>query len=230
MSADRLWSLAPEERKGLTPHRVVEAAVALADADGLDAVSMARVAKALDVTPMALYRHVASKDELLVLMVDVAVGAPPALPARGDWRAQLEAWSRELLAVLRAHPWFLHIPLGWAALGPNRVGWLDAALAALADTPLSEEEKAATSLLLNNVVFSIARTEAETGRSIRGEHPADEFAATLARMTSDRFPAVRRAADAGVFSDGDGPEDALRFDLAVVLGGVERLIEARAAG
>src|SRR4051812_48243962 len=91
---DRLWGPAPAKarRGGLNVEKVVAAAVELADAEGLDAVSMARVAKALGFTTMSLYRHVRSKEELLVLMMAEVMVMPPMQPFDG-WRAGLAGWA-----------------------------------------------------------------------------------------------------------------------------------------
>jgi TetR/AcrR family tetracycline transcriptional repressor len=95
----------PAGRGGLTRQAVIEAALALADAEGLEAVTIRRLARALGVTPMALYWHVRNKDELLdgvaaslVERVDVS------LDASASWQDQLRAVLTSLLAVLRAHP------------------------------------------------------------------------------------------------------------------------------
>src|SRR3954451_19235158 len=76
-------------KPGLSLERIVEAAVALAQAEGIGAVSMARVAGGLGSCPMSLYRHVAAKDELLALMVDAALGPVPSPAPQEDWRAGL---------------------------------------------------------------------------------------------------------------------------------------------
>ena len=78
---------------------VVAAAVEIADESGLAAVTMAAVAKRCGFTTMSLYRHVASKDELVRRMLDETLGTAPALES-ADWRAGLEQWSRAMLAVL----------------------------------------------------------------------------------------------------------------------------------
>jgi AcrR family transcriptional regulator len=90
----------------LSRERIVAAAVAVADAEGLDGVSMRRVATELGAAPMSLYRHVATKDDLLLHMMDAAIGESelPAEPP-GDWRARVELVGRRLWAVFRRHPW-----------------------------------------------------------------------------------------------------------------------------
>src|SRR3954470_17526755 len=80
-------------KPGLSLARIVAAGVGVADAGGLGAVSMNRVAKELGASAMSLYRYVDSKDELLALMIDAALGTVPRLPAEADWRARLERWA-----------------------------------------------------------------------------------------------------------------------------------------
>jgi AcrR family transcriptional regulator len=86
----RLWGVAVASRLGrpaeLDVTRVVQAAVELADRDGLSGVTLPKVAKAVGFTPMSLYRYVGSKDELLVLMRDHAIGEPPEISAETGWR------------------------------------------------------------------------------------------------------------------------------------------------
>src|SRR3954447_4557042 len=145
-------------RAGLSVERVVQAAVELADADGLEAVSMARVAERLGFTTMSLYRHVAGKDELVRRMLDVALGQAPAF-AIPDWRTGLERWARELLAVLDRHPWGIDVPITGMLGTAAQLSWLDRGLETLADTGLDEGAKAEMVLLVNGYVFWAARLE-----------------------------------------------------------------------
>src|SRR3954469_14671265 len=103
------WGVKTPATKGPKPglglDRIVAAGVRVADADGLDAVSMNRVAKELGASAMSLYRYVGSKDELLALVIDAALGAVPRLPAEGDWRARLERWGWAPGRGMRGPPW-----------------------------------------------------------------------------------------------------------------------------
>jgi AcrR family transcriptional regulator len=236
---DLLWGLRGrrERRESLNVERVVGAAVELADAGGLAAVSMSRVAGHLGFTTMSLYRHVRSKDELLALMVEQALGAPTALDATAAvrWRTGLERWGWELLAVVRRHPWALEVPLARLPFGPNRLAWLDRGLQALAHTALSEDEKAAVILLLNNYVFSEARTTTELGETTaKGGEPEKagtaDASALLSLVDADRFPALRQALEAGIFdpSRTDRNTD-FAFGLERILDGIQRLVRQRAA-
>src|SRR3954471_7474389 len=96
--------------RGLNVDLVVDAAVELADEQGLNAVTMAAVAKRCGFTTMSLYRHVSGKDELVRRMLEVTLGSAPPLEGAG-WRAGLEQWSRAMLEVLDAHPWGIDIPI-----------------------------------------------------------------------------------------------------------------------
>jgi AcrR family transcriptional regulator len=221
-----LWGLRekPQRRSGLSIDAVVEAAIALADEDGLAAVSMARVAKRLGFTTMALYRHVESKDALLLLMVNQAAAAPPP-PVEGEaWRPALERWCSALRDGLARHPWVLDIPIGGPPATPAQIAWMEGGFRALEHTGLSEQEKGAVVLMLNGQVFWEARVAVELGRS---GGTIEMSAAFIDRVTDgDRFPAVRRALDAGIFED-DSAEQDLAFGVKLALDGVERLVEAR---
>ncbi|MFF7631998.1 TetR/AcrR family transcriptional regulator C-terminal domain-containing protein [Kitasatospora sp. NPDC008050] len=92
--------------QGLTRERIVQAALAVADAEGLAPVTMRRVAAELGVAPMALYRHVASKEELSDLMADTVIGREPLPPAAlAGWRHRLAALARLQWSIYRRHPW-----------------------------------------------------------------------------------------------------------------------------
>ena len=110
-TVELLWGPRPQPTRGPKPalsiDRIAQAAIAVADAEGLAAVSMQRVAAELGVTKMALYRYVPGKADLIALMVDAAGDPPPVLDSEADgWRAQLGHWARRLLAVFQRHPLF----------------------------------------------------------------------------------------------------------------------------
>jgi AcrR family transcriptional regulator len=237
---DVLWGrrgVARRDRKqGLSVELVVRAAVELADAGGLEAVSMSRIAERVGFTTMATYRHVRNKDELLALMVEEAVERPSTLETSPDgWRAALERWSWELQAVVRRHPWLVGLPLARMPFGPNRLAWLESGLRALADTLLEELDKAALVLLLNGYVFSEARLSAEIGaeqsrHATRDAAPEPEQGDVLRTLVDgEQFPAVRRALEAGIFRPSGRDRDAdFAFGLERILDGIERLVGQRA--
>jgi len=236
------WGVRERPHKGPRPAlslgRIVDAAVRVADAEGLDAVSMGRVAAELGTAPMSLYRHVSAKEELLTLMVDAAWGPVsdgPASdgPAPGEgWRAGLSRWTWALRAGARRHPWVVRIPLNGLPIMPNEVAWFENALACMAGTGLSEARKASVIMLLAGYVRTLATTEADIGAAIRASGLApSQWMAAYPRMLAEladpaRFPALARFIAAGVFEAEDGPDDEFSFGLDRILDGVAVLIEA----
>src|SRR5262245_45380964 len=104
---------ARKPRVGLSLDRIARAGIEIADAEGIDAISMQRVAGELGFTKMSLYRYVASKAELLAVMIDLAVGEPPDLGSvSGGWRARLEEVIRQVTDIWRRHPWLPVVTVG----------------------------------------------------------------------------------------------------------------------
>jgi AcrR family transcriptional regulator len=207
--------------RGLSRERIVAAAVEIADADGLGALSMARLADRLGSAPMSLYRHVANKDELLTFMLDAAPGPPPALPAEG-WRPALETWARALRDVYYAHPWILQVTAGRPPLDPGQLSWLDRGLSALEGTALSHADRFEVLMTVVNFV----RGEAQLGAVPMDTGPVGDYAALIARFVrSDRLPALAAASAAGIFAPGpDDAEDSFAFGLTRILDGVNVLL------
>src|SRR3954454_22976476 len=97
----------PRRNRGLSRDRIVAAAIELADADGLGALSMARLAERLGCGTMSLYRHVANKDELVTFMLSEALTPPPAPSVGSNWREALTPGASGLWDVFHEHPWVL---------------------------------------------------------------------------------------------------------------------------
>jgi AcrR family transcriptional regulator len=119
------------QRDVLTRDRVLIAAAALADRQGLDAVSMRRVGEALDVEAMSLYRHVRGKDDLLDGMVETTIARFPARDESAEWRESLRALLRGAHQVLLEHPWVAALATSRPAVGPARLRFVDAVLGSL---------------------------------------------------------------------------------------------------
>jgi AcrR family transcriptional regulator len=235
-----LWGLRETPRRGRKPSlsasEITRAAIEVADAEGLAAVSMARVAQQLGNSTMALYRHVKSKDELLKLMSDAAMEDPPPMPADGDWRAGLTLWASSVLLTFRRHPWYARIPLSGPPVGPKNLEWFDSALSALADTPLSEGEKVGVVMGLLTFVHGEMRLTAELAESFR-ENPeafGPSYARALRHVVDPRkLPALGRVVAAGVFDqenlyDEREVDAEFAFGLDLYLDGVAAYLARRA--
>jgi AcrR family transcriptional regulator len=234
------WGVAASPNRGprreLSIERIVDAAIDLADADGLEGVSMAKVAARLGYTTMSLYRYVTSKDDLLLLMQEqvLDVEAPPAHEPP-DWRAELREWVLFTKTVLGAHSWYLDIPVQGAPLTPNNLRIVESGLRALRDTPLDQEEKMSVILLASNYGKSAAQLERDLARAVEAAGGNDEvlggaFEAVLRDLVdAERFPYLRPLVETGAYV-GEGQIDDGAFGLERVLDGIQTYIDARAAG
>jgi AcrR family transcriptional regulator len=229
-SIELAWGLrdhgARGPKRGLTLARIVEAGIEIALGEGLEALSMARVANELGVGTMSLYRYVAAKEELLTLMVDTALGSPRK-PERvdEDWRAGLTWWATGVRAAYRRHPWSLKVPITAPPLGPNNVAWLEAALESLATTPLSEQQKLSVVLLISGFVRNEATLTADFAAAAAGEQVMPGYGAVVAQLTDPAgFPALHRAVASGALDDDDDLDSEFTFGLERILDGVEVLI------
>ncbi|MGW1138887.1 TetR/AcrR family transcriptional regulator [Streptomyces zhihengii] len=238
-SLEAAWGLRQRPGKGPKPgigiDRIVDAALAVGAAEGLAAVSMGRVAKELGVSTMSLYRYVAAKDELYILIQEAAMGLPPAPPEPGTgWREALDAWARAQREVFHRNLWMLRIPISGPPATPNSVAWWDRGLEALADTALGEGEKISVILLVGGFVRNEALLMADLNAAVAagGKSPEETmrgYARTLERLADPvRYPALGRLLESGVMTGPDDQDWEFEFGLETLLDGVEVLIARRA--
>lgn len=124
----------------LSRERIVRAAIALADSEGLAAVSLRKVAAKLNAGPMRLYGYTETKEGLLELMVDAVYGEMAAAgPLRGAWRDVLHAMAHRTRQAAKKHPWFIDLLGGRQHLGPHALAHSEATLAALSGLPGFED-------------------------------------------------------------------------------------------
>jgi AcrR family transcriptional regulator len=190
---------------------------------------MGRVANELGVSTMSLYRYVSAKDELLTLMVDTGLGSPPPVEAKDDWRAGLTRWALGVRASYQRHPWVLRVPISGPPIGPNNVAWLDNALQCLANTPLTEDQKLSTVLLVSGHVRNEATLSADIVAASGGQPVMPGYGSLLRRLTTaDQFPALHRAIESGSLDQDDDLDTEFNFGLERILDGIESLIDRSA--
>jgi AcrR family transcriptional regulator len=235
----RLWGVSSVTGRGPQPalsvERIVATAIEVADQHGLAAVTMSRVADHLGASTMALYRHVASKSELLTLMVDGAAGPPPALPLDADWRTATETWARALARV--SHGWVIEVPISGPPIGPNSVAWMEAGLRALRDSGLPPLARLSVVTTLSGYVRQhsalLKDMDAQSGGRPQRELEL-EWSQTLATLVDpEEFPEVSSVLATEAFGTGsEAPEGDPDFDfgLRCILEGVARLAERQATG
>lgn len=213
-----LWRDPPPARRtrGLSRDRIVAAAIELVEAEGLGALSMAKLAERLGCGTMSLYRHVANKDELLTFMLSTAPDPPPLPEEPSDWRGALSDWAAGLWDVYHRHPWVLQTAATGPPLDPGQLAWLDAGLGALGATGLTERDKLAAVMAVLHYVRGAAALDIEAA----AEGP--DYSALLRRLLEgDRFPALAAAVAAGVFDDADDDHLAdFRSGLGQLLDGI----------
>src|ERR1022692_2691418 len=122
--------------KVLSRDEIVQAAMALADAEGAGAVNMRRIAKEIGVGAMSLYWHVTDKEQLLDLMLDAVEGEDGTAELSGDWREDLARIARQKRRALLRHPWVADFMSGRPPYGPNALLQIERSLAVLDDLSL----------------------------------------------------------------------------------------------
>jgi AcrR family transcriptional regulator len=233
---DLLWGVgargARGPKPGLTIDAIVGAAITIADADGLEQLSMRRVAGRLGAGTMSLYRYVPGKPELLELMVDRVCGET-ASPEGGDWRARLAHVARENRRLYERHPWLLHVFPGRPPLGPGVIGKYERELRALEGIGLDDVEMDSVLTVVLGHVRGAVTTMFETARA-RAVQSDEEWWRSVGPhvervLDPAAFPlAVRVGTAAGEAYEGAyDPEHALEFGLERLLDGIAAFVEAR---
>ncbi|QBI19895.1 TetR/AcrR family transcriptional regulator [Egibacter rhizosphaerae] len=222
----------------------MEEAVRIADAEGLDAVSMRAVAKALDVGTMSLYRHVPGKDELLALMVDRVVGEAPRVGERpGGWRAKLEAYAWAEWQLAHAHPWVLAVPATYArpVAGPNMLAAYESVLHAADETGLPPRDVVRLVAAVGFLADGAARASVDSALAARRTGITNEEwwgaqEAVIGEVFDpERYPTFAALDEAGAFGspDTDQYEDPIDYEgafasaLDALLDGVEARVQRR---
>ncbi|GAA2684935.1 TetR/AcrR family transcriptional regulator [Streptomyces aculeolatus] len=233
-----LWGIDERGKRGPKPgisvDRIVFTAIRIADAEGLEAVSMRKIAGSLGVGTMSLYRHVPGKAELLDLMLDGVGSIEPEeverFQSRPGWRERLRELAHSFWEHYLEHPWLLHVDQGRPVLGPNGLDSFELALSGFDGLLLTDQEKVGFITSLDSTAAGLARVhvnakqaEERTGISDQefweAQSPALESA-----MESGRYPRI-----AGLSEDSFSAldEETYKFATERMLDGLEALLEHR---
>jgi len=237
-SMELLWGRAARgsrgPKQGTDLEAVVRAAIDIADADGLDAVSMRRVAERLGIGTMSLYTYVPGKGELLDLMLDTvyAERADDPIKAPGTSRERLEALARSQWTFHQRHPWTLYIASGRAVLGPNELNAYESALSVASDLGVSARDAVAIVDSIGLFVRGVARdaAEAESAERVTGvsemEWWTERDAILTSKMSAGQYPTLGRLdAEGGFAVPDDTPNYNLKFILDDFEFGLQRLLD-----
>jgi AcrR family transcriptional regulator len=231
-SQELLWEGAARgargPKPGLTLDRIVEAAIAVADAEGIEAVSMRRVARELGAGTMSLYRYVPGKTELLTLMLDrVSEITESPLAGGPPWRVAVERAARQTYRLYLDHPWLLKVNWTRPVFGPNTLAGVEVFITAIDGLGLTDQQRVMVMMAVDSYVTGMARTQVlyasaadETGLSDeefwRIQLPVLERA-----MTSGDFPVLAALSDDSFDA---GWEETFEFGLARLLDGLELFV------
>jgi AcrR family transcriptional regulator len=234
-SMELLWGTHERPTRGpkpsLTLAKIVEAAIELADAEDIGAVSMRRVATKLNVGTMSLYRYIPSKAELLDLMIDKIQGellAPPDTST--GWRKGLEQVARGTWELYQRHNWLLHVSEARPLLGPNSTRGTDYALTVLAGSGLNDIERMSTIVTIYGYVSGHARNHIDAIQAAERTGVTDE------QFWSAQEPFLAKAMLSGEYPQlaalpgeiyGEVFHSAFEFGLQRLLDGIEAYLEAR---
>lgn len=233
-----LWR-APEHRSrkpGLGADEIVRAGIALADAEGLAALSMRGVAERLGAGTMSLYTYVPGKDDLIDVMLDTVYGETEAPgPELADWRARLEQVARQNWDLHRRHPWTLEIATTRPVLGPQETAKYERELRTVDGIGLTEVEMDSVLSLVLGHVRTAARGALEAADAERRTGLTDEqwwqvHAPLLDRLLDpEHFPIAAKVGSAAGSAHGaaSSAEHHFEFGLARVLDGIDVLIRSR---
>ena len=246
--SEMLWEAQARPSRGPKPtlrrEDVVRAAISLADADGLAALTMYAVAERLGFTTMALYRYFPNKEALIDASVDAAMGTPPPRSGpREGWRQEVKQWAYAKRAMLCSRPWLAELPFVAAPHGPNWLSWHEAFLQTISDTGLSPEDMMDVLSVIHGYVsgssdtaISLARARS---RGISFEEWAEAVSADLCRAVNDpRYPmlsAILSSASGGISSASPLParagrprtlDESFDFGLERVLDGIQTYVNS----
>ena len=237
---DLVWGRSPARRRGPKPSlsvdQIARAAIELADATGLEAVSMKRLAEVLNVGTMTLYTYVPDKATLLQLMPNSVIAEVAAPDAPEDWRDHLRQSAEALLELYLGHPWMMQINIEGPPVTPSQVRFLESLLQALQCTGLSRRESLDVAMSLSYFVLGAAKLttgilQADRESSLSVEEVQANHADVFGRLLDPtEFPLVLEAITASSI-EAPSPDiwDYLgfRFGLDRLIDGIAAYIDAR---
>lgn len=216
-----------EVRLPLTKDRVLQAAVVLADAEGVASLSMRRLAKTLEVEAMSLYHHVADKDEVLDGMVDIVFGEIELPSAETDWRMAMRTRADLVRGVLLRHRWAVGLVESRRNPGPATLRHHDAVLGCLRRGGFTVAGAAHAFSLLDSYIFGFVLQELNLPFSTPDELE-QVGAAILGTMPENGYPHLTELMTEHALRPGYRYADEFGFGLGLILAGLERFRDTRA--
>jgi AcrR family transcriptional regulator len=211
-----------EPRKRLSRERVLSAAITQADAAGLEALTMRTLAELLEVAPMALYRYVANKDDLVDAMVDVVFGEIGVPSGGGDWKTSMRQRAIAVRDALSRHRWAVGLMESRRSPGPANLRHHDAVIGRLRAADFSVEMAAHAYSLLDSYIYGFAMTKLNLPFQ-SSEEVGDVAEAMLQPFPVNEFPNLVEFLSEHVMKPGYDYGDEFEYGLDVILDGLERM-------
>ncbi|GAB3164332.1 TetR/AcrR family transcriptional regulator C-terminal domain-containing protein [Myceligenerans halotolerans] len=212
---------ATPSRTRLSRARVLDAALTVADRDGLQRLTIRSLANELGARPMSVYHYVSGKDELLDALVDVVFEAIDSPDPDGDWREEIGRSAHSARAVLREHSWAIGLLESRASPGPATLRHHDRVLACLLRSGFSTELTAHAYALVDSYVYGFALQEASL--PFDGPGAAGDIARPIMeQMGTGEYPAMVEMATNHYLRPGYDWADEFGFGLELILDGLER--------
>jgi AcrR family transcriptional regulator len=223
-------------RQRFTVDDVIRAAIEVADAEGLPAFSIRKVADRLGLKVMSIYTYVPGRDELIGLMVDEVAGEQDLPPHAGPLRERMAGLARQLWDEYHRHPWLLQVESSRPWIGPNGSNRYEWQLAAIEGAGFTDVEMDLVVTLLSGFTASAARASIAARRTAEQSGMSDAQwweinAPVLERvMPAEGYPISGRVGTAASieFNAVGDPDRSFRFGLDCILDGLERLLQRRA--
>lgn len=224
---DQPAAASTRSKGGLSLYAIVLTAIQLADENGLEALSMRKVAAALGSGTMSLYNYVVGKDELIELMIDQVYAEMPVPDPDLPWRERVRLLARGEWDLFHRHPWILQTNLTRLALGPNLMDHAERMYAALGSVGLKGIHLARSAHLIGSFVLGAARSSTVEAQTVAttGESVDDYYSARMEfwekYFQPDRYPAHTQIWTDGGFDDS---LDELDFGIDRLLDSIELLV------
>jgi AcrR family transcriptional regulator len=211
----------PQKRVPLSRDRVLRAAVAIADGAGIGSLTMRSLAHELGVKPMALYYHVANKEEILDGIVDLVFSEIDLPAANGDWRSEIVRRANSARQVLRRHPWAIGLMESRKTPGPATLRHHDATIGTLRVAGFSVEMTAHAYALLDSYIYGFALQEVSLPFE-GSETVADVAEPMMQQFPADAYPYLIEMTTGYVLQPGYDFGNEFEFGLGVILDALTR--------
>jgi AcrR family transcriptional regulator len=212
-------------RPPLSRERILRAAIDMADIDGIESLSMRKLAQVLGVEAMSLYNHVANKEDLLDGIVDIAVGEIDLPPREVDWQEAMRQRATSAHAVLLRHPWASMLIVSRINAGPAMLNYVDATIGCLLEAGFSYEMADRAWNAIDSYIYGFALQELNFPFD-----PAEYASAAkefLPLVPADKYPYLNGLSQEVIAGRHDGIQD-FEFGLELVLSSLQRLLEESA--